>query len=190
MEESKAIALLRRRDVGGLEPLVRKYQAQAVQAAYLITHDRPLAEDVVQTAFLRVLDRIDGYDVNRPFRPWFMRIVVNAAIDTARRAARTPFDSNDNLPDSALLELVPDPAPGPEDAAVSSELRQAMHSALDVLPPAQRAAIVMRYYLGLDEAEMAGEMAVPEGTVKWRLHAARVRLRGLLANRKAGRRQV
>jgi DNA-directed RNA polymerase specialized sigma24 family protein len=48
----------------------------------------------------------------------------------------------------------------------------------------------MRYYLGLDEAEMAGEMAVPEGTVKWRLHAARVRLRGLLANRKAGRRQV
>ena len=188
MEETEAIARLRKRDIGGLEPLVRIYQGQAVQAAYLITHDRPLAEDVVQTVFLRVIDRIDGFDVDRPFRPWFMRIVVNAAVDAARRAARTPFGSNDDHADSALLDLVPDPAPGPEDATVSMELREAVHSALEALPISQRAVIVMRYYLGLNEAEMAGKMDVPVGTVKWRLHAARLRLRGLLANGKAGRR--
>lgn len=190
MEETEALARLRKRDIGGLEPLVRIYQGQAVQAAYLITHDRPLAEDVVQTVFLRVLDRIDGFDVNRPFKPWFMRVVVNAAVDAARLAARTPFGSNDDNADSSILELVPDPALGPEDATVSMELRESVHSALDALPLSQRAVIVMRYYLGLNEGEMAGKMDVPVGTVKWRLHAARLRLRGLLANRKAGHRRI
>jgi len=50
MEEQKAIARLKRGDIGGLEALVRKYQVQAVRTAYLITRDRALAEDIVQAA--------------------------------------------------------------------------------------------------------------------------------------------
>jgi hypothetical protein len=53
MEEQEAIARLKRGDIGGLEALVRKHQVQAVRTAYLITRDRALAEDIVQTAFLR-----------------------------------------------------------------------------------------------------------------------------------------
>jgi RNA polymerase sigma-70 factor (ECF subfamily) len=189
MDESEAIVRLKKRDLAGLEPLVEMYQAPAVQAAYLITGDRQLAEDVVQAAYLRVIDRIDGFDANRPFRPWFMRIVVNSAVDTVRGARRRSSGDNDDAV-SALLELIPDSSPGPEDAAASTELRPAVLSALDGLPPEQRAAIVMRYYLGLSEEEMVGRLAVPAGTVKWRLHAARSRLRSLLAARGSGRRHV
>ena len=55
-----------------------------------------------------------------------------------------------------------------------------MWDALEKLPPAQRAAIVQRYYLGMSEAEMAGSGNSPPGTIKWRLHAARRRLSKLL----------
>jgi len=79
-----------------------------------------------------------------------------------------------------LTDLLVDPSPGPADLAEAAETRQAIWSALGKLPPAQRAVIVLRYYLGLSEAEMADELACPPGTVKWRLHAARERLRRLL----------
>jgi len=67
MEEQEAIARLKRGDISGLEALVRKYQVQAVRAAYLITHDRGLAEDIVQAAFLRAYERIGQFDAGRPF---------------------------------------------------------------------------------------------------------------------------
>jgi RNA polymerase sigma-70 factor (ECF subfamily) len=54
-------------------------------------------------------------------------------------------------------------------------------AALGTLPVAQRVAVVQRYYLGLSEAEMSVAQACPPNTVKWRLHAARLRLRGLLS---------
>jgi RNA polymerase sigma-70 factor (ECF subfamily) len=76
--------------------------------------------------------------------------------------------------------LLADPAPGPDDLVEAAEIRQIVWNALGKLPPAQRAAIVLRYYLDLSGAEMADELACPPGTVKWRLYAARKRLRTLL----------
>lgn len=69
--EQQALARLKERDIGGLEFLVRRYQVQAVRAAYLVTRDRGLAEEVVQSAFLRAYERIEQFDARRPFRPWF-----------------------------------------------------------------------------------------------------------------------
>ena len=175
MEEQEAIARLKRGDVGGLEPLVRQYQVQAVRAAYLITRDRALAEDIVQAAFLRVYERIGQFDAGRPFGPWFLRSVANDAVKSVTRGKHQI-----SLETSSLADLVADPNPGPADMAEAAEVRQAVWTALDKLPPAQRAATVLRYYAGLSEAEMAGELACPPGTVKWRLHAARKRLRRLL----------
>lgn len=72
MEESRAIDRLRRGDVAGLEFLVRQYQIPALRAAYLITRDSALAQDVVQAAFLKAYERISQFDPNRPFGPWFL----------------------------------------------------------------------------------------------------------------------
>src|SRR5437867_2966684 len=89
MQESEAIALLKKGDIGGLEHLVLGYQMRAVRAAYLTTRDLALAEDIVQSAFLRVWERIEQFDAQRPFGPWFMRIVVNDALKATVRRDRT-----------------------------------------------------------------------------------------------------
>ena len=181
MEEQEAIARLKRGDVGGLEALVRQYQVRAVRTAYLITRDRALAEDIVQAAFLRAYERIGQFDAGRPFGPWFLRSVVNDAVKTAtRRQRQVSLEAGYEGEETSLADLLADPNPGPADLVEAAETRQAVWAALGKLPPAQRAAIVLRYYLGLSEAEMAGELACPPGTVKWRLHAARKRLRTLL----------
>jgi RNA polymerase sigma-70 factor (ECF subfamily) len=180
MEEAEAIARLKKGDVGGLEALVRGHQVQAVRTAYLITRDRALAEDIVQAAFVRAYERIGQFDLERPFGPWFLRIVVNDAIKAASRRERwIPLEAGVGA-EAVLADLLADPNPGPAELAEVVDTRRAVWEALGRLPPTQRAAIVLRYYLGLSGAEMAEELACPPGTVKWRLHAARSRLRVLL----------
>jgi len=179
MEEQQAIARLKQGDIHGLEVLVRKYQVPAVRSAYLITRDRALAEDIVQAAFLRAYERIDQFDASRPFGPWFLRSVVNDAIKAAdRRERHVPLEAEGEAPSSA--DLLADPGPGPEELAEAADTREAVWAVLGQLPPALRATIVMRYYLELSEIEMASNLARPRGTIKWRLHAARKRLRRLL----------
>jgi RNA polymerase sigma-70 factor, ECF subfamily len=177
MEEQQAIARLKQGDLIGLEALVTQYQALAVHAAYLIVADRSLAEDVVQSAFLKVAKRIDQFDAQRPFRPWFLRMVVNDCIKVARRQQRNL--SLDN-PSSNLLAWLTDPDPGPEQQVETMELRQSVWNALQQLPPEQRAVIVQRHFLEMDEAEMVRESKQPSSTIKWRLHVARERLKALL----------
>ncbi|HMA33873.1 MAG TPA: sigma factor, partial [Chloroflexia bacterium] len=101
MEEAETIARLRRGDIGGLEGLVRCYQAQAVGAAFLVCRDAAQAEDIVQAAFIRAYERIGQFDAARPFGPWFLRSVVNDALKAvARRERRAPLapDGADGAP--------------------------------------------------------------------------------------------
>ena len=175
MDERSAIARLKQGDIGGLETLVRGYQVRAVRAAALITHDRAQAEDIVQNAFIRAYERIHQFDETRPFGPWFLRSVVNDAVKAFSRSKVTVA-----LDDPGEPVMLSDPAPGPDELLERAETEAAIWQALAQLPPEQRAAVVLRYYLGLSEAEIADDQAAPKGTVKWRLHAARERLRGLL----------
>src|SRR6476659_8485830 len=92
LDERTAINQMQRGDIRGLDTIMRAYQVQAVRAAYLVTHDRGIAEDVVQSAFIRAYERIGQYDTSRPFGPWFMRSVVNSAVTAATRRGRlVPF---------------------------------------------------------------------------------------------------
>ena len=181
MEESdsNAVARLKSGDIGGLELLVRRYQLKAVRAAWLITRDRLLAEDLVQAAFLRVYERIDQFDSSREFAPWFMRSVINEALKTATRTGRSISWEENFDPANEPPELSSDQA-GPVELFEQAETRQAIGEALDRLPAVQRAAVVLRFYLGLSEAETAEQLGCPPGTVKWRLHAARQQLQTLL----------
>ena len=84
MEESEAIELMKMKKPQGLAWLVEKYQLRAVRAAYLITQDATLAEDVVQDKFVDLYRNVHSFDATRPFAPWFFRCVVNAAISATR----------------------------------------------------------------------------------------------------------
>ena len=175
--ERDAIQRLRDGEVAALEALVRRHQVQAIRAAYLVTYDRGLAEDVVQSAFVRAYERIHQLDPERPFAPWFLKSVLRDAIKAATRSARSvPLASAEGstLPGSA--DATSDPSARWERLETAMEVWHALAR----LTPEQRAAVVQRYYLGWSEAQMAEAIQRPVSTVKWRLHAARERLRLLL----------
>lgn len=181
MTEKEAIVRLKQGDIGGLELLVRRHQTEALRAVYLIVHDRATAEDIVQTAFIRVYDRIAQFDAQRPFRPWFLRSVINDALKvTTRQNRHLSLDAVLEEAETALADFLKEFRPNPDDLAEMIDTRRAVWQALEKLSPVQRAAIVQRYYLGLSESEMAAAADCAPGTIKWRLHAARNRLRILL----------
>jgi len=175
MTESDAIARLQRGDIGGLDTLVQMYQVRAVRAAYLVCRDPALAEDIVQSAFIRVYERIDRFDPSRPFAPWFLRIVTNDALKAAQRGERIVQldDHAASLPATWSHEEI-------EVHLEAMETSAAINDAIALLSPEQRAAIVLRYYLNLSDEEMSARLDCAPGTVRWRLHAARRRLRQLL----------
>jgi RNA polymerase sigma-70 factor, ECF subfamily len=182
MDETEAIARIKRGDITGLEELVLRYQARAVHAAFLIVQDGPTAEDLAQSAFLHAYQKISQFDDWRPFGPWFLQSVVNAAIKEANRQNRSVSLDDEDEDDSSrqIYEYLANPQPRPEEIMLKAETRQAVQHALVRLAPEQRAAIVMRYYLELSEAEMTRELHRPASTVKWWLHAAKKRLRQLI----------
>ncbi len=182
MEERQAIARLQRGDLSGLETLVDRYQVQAVQAACLIVQDRALAEDIVQNVFVVAAEKIHQYDPERPFKPWFFRSVVNASIKAANRQKRQVClheqGPGENI---ALADLLADSHPQPEEWLEQEEKRASIQQAIEQLPADERAVIVMRYFLDMSEAEMAGELQRPKSTIKYWLRTAREQLRKLLA---------
>ena len=181
MDEQQAIQQLKRGDISGLEILVNEYQVRAVRTAYLITRDVALAEDVVQDAFLQAYHSIRHFDQDRPFGPWFLRSVVNAAVKTAQKAARqiqaSPISDNSTLEDLLTTGV------SVEEQVETAEFQRQVWEAMQSLSPRQRAAIVQRYYLDMSEKEIAAELEAAPGTVKWLLHAARKNLRALLSER-------
>ncbi len=105
--------------------------------------------------------------------------MVNQALKVARNASRS--DSLDE--DPTFLNSLIDKAAGPEDEVLLMEMRYLMLSAIYTLPAKQRAALMMRYYLDMQEKEIAQALGWPLGTVKWRLHTARKKLRESLVPR-------
>ena len=154
------------------------HHTRAVRAADLIVRDTALAEDVVQSAFVRAYERIGQFESDRPFGPWFMRVVVNDAVKAVSRYERKVSFYEGDAED--LLARLADPSAGPHEMAEEAETRRRVWRAMEELPPAQRAVIVQRYYLGMSEAEMAQSGESPPGTIKSRLNTARKGLSKLL----------
>jgi RNA polymerase sigma-70 factor, ECF subfamily len=181
MDEHQAIARLKQGDPGGLEALVNRYQLQAVHAAYLIVRDRATAKDVVQAAFLQAAGKIGQFDDRRPFGPWFLRSVVNAAVKAARQSSHlASLDEEEEKEPFSQAAWLADPQPGPETQLEMNETSRSIWKALEKLSPEYRAAVVLRYFLDMSESEMVEKLGRPLTTIKWRLHMARERMKVLL----------
>lgn len=181
MNINDAIHRLKNGDIGGLEVLVKTYQVEAVRAVDLITRDVQQAQDIVQSAFIRVYHRIDQFDETRPFKPWFMRIVLNDALKQVTRHRQISLDKPLNLiSDLTLGDMLMHGDSSLDERMMMAETNAEIWEALGQLSPEQRAAIVLRYYLDMSEQEIAQTLDSPQGTIKWRLHKARQRLRELL----------
>ena len=151
--------------------LARDY-ATAYRTACLVLRDPHEAQDAVQEAFLRIWRFRDAIPVGEGRKAWLYRVVVNACISRVRaEGSRTGKDVG-----PAALEALPDLAPEPEQAAERSHLAGDVVAALAELPEHLRVPLVLRFYAGLSEKEIAVAIDRRPGTVKSRLHDARQRL--------------
>jgi RNA polymerase sigma-70 factor (ECF subfamily) len=161
--------LIRAAQHGSEEALAELYSAhwaRAHRAAYLVVHDAAAAEDIAQDAFLAAVDALDRFDRRRPFGPWLHRIVINRAIDWARREALRRKVAE---PDSQAS------SEGPAEA-VGGDLMEALAQ----LPAEQRAVVVLRHLLDYTPGEIAKMLDLPRGTVNSRLRRSLDRLRTLV----------
>jgi RNA polymerase sigma-70 factor (ECF subfamily) len=179
MDEMRAIRRLKHGDLGGLEILMEQYQVRAARAAFLITHDESIAQDVVQETFIRICQKIQQFDESCPFEPYLMGSVIHAALNAVRGSGK--FTSLED--ESGEVENLLDRAASVEDQVEFTQLQHEILDALSKLSPRQRAVIVQRYYLEMSEQEMALALDAAPGTVKWLLNAARERLRHMLGQK-------
>lgn len=131
--------------------------------------DRTIAEDVVQEAWFRAIERLDSFDATRPGGPWLHGFVVNCWREHARVNAR------EAPPDEGDVEQLADTS-----AAPWSE-RPLLARAIGALPDGFRAVLVMHDIEGYTHAEIAEQLGIEVGTSKSQLSRARAQLRRVLS---------
>jgi RNA polymerase sigma-70 factor (ECF subfamily) len=145
---------------------------RAYRTAWLILHNSADAEEAVQEAYLKVWRFRHALPPGDGMRPWFYRVLVNASISLLRRER----PRRDAVTKAAAQAATAEPARSPERDAIDAEAAGAVLEALADLPEYLRLPVVLRYWSGLTEREIATAVQRRPGTVKSRLHEAKRRL--------------
>jgi RNA polymerase sigma-70 factor (ECF subfamily) len=145
--------------------------SRAYRTAFLIVRNRSDAEEAVQDAFLRVWRFRDSLPEGPGREPWLYRVIVNACHSFLRRE----IPRRDRRADDSGVDRVTDPRT-PETIAADGETEAVIAAAIAGLPDHLRIPVVLRYWTGLSEREIAKAIQRRPGTVKSRLHEARRRL--------------
>lgn len=177
--EREWIEAARRGDAPAFEELVRRYQEIAFRTAYLVVGDADEARDAAQDGFLRAHAALGRFREGAEFRPWLLRIVANAARNRRRSASRRADLALRAFHDSASG----DAAPSPEVLLLADERRRELLAAINALRVEDRLVIALRWFVELNEEEMAAVLDCPRGTVKSRLSRATIRLRAAMGER-------
>jgi RNA polymerase sigma factor (sigma-70 family) len=154
--------------------LVERYAATARRVARGVLGDPDDADDAAQDGMLSALLKLEQYDARRPFGPWLLRIVANAATDRRRRRTVRRVEPLDpSLVGGGTR---------PDRIAERRALAQRLREALAELPARRRIAVVLFDVEGYSHAEIAQVLGIPEGTVRSEVFHARRRLRTLLVD--------
>jgi RNA polymerase sigma factor (sigma-70 family) len=160
-------------DDAALGALYDRFGRVAYGLALRVLHDRALAEDAVQEAFLAIWRSADTYRQERA-KPatWILTLVHRRAVDLVRREDRRRADPLEDAPEAAGDAV-------PEEAELRSR-RAAVQGALQQLPDEQRQTLELAYYGGYTQSELAERLGVPLGTIKSRMFTGLSRLRELM----------
>jgi RNA polymerase sigma-70 factor, ECF subfamily len=153
------------------ERLYRSSYSRLLGTLVGVLGDRASAEDCLHEAFEKAFRAWPSWRPDAPAEAWLHRIAINSAVSWQRRQRLREAGE-------VVRRLGrPTPPPDPADAAAQGDLAVALRR----LPAKQAAAIVLRHYHGYSNREIAYALGIPERTVASRLAAAKLRLRGLLA---------
>lgn len=156
-------------DEGALRELVRRYEGPVYGFLSRHTGGRDV-DDLYQETWIRVVRSAARFDPGKRFSTWLFQIAVNLCRDRARRATPEPTGLDG-------IELTARDSAEATDAALDA--RRLLRS----LPEAHRSVLVLRYYHGFSEDEVAEMLDCPRGTIKSRLHYAIARLKELVRER-------
>ena len=168
--------------------LVRRYQRRIFRLAFHLVRTGAEAEDVTQETFVRAYQALDRFDGRSEPFTWLYRIAVNLSLNTlrSRKASRDSTPSDDPRIEALLLETRPSQGGDPATATQQRQLAVALCDGIDLLSDTLRTTLILVCVDGLGHEDAAKILGCPEGTVAWRVHEARRKLREYLASRGFG----
>ncbi len=167
-------------DTAAFGELVRRHQERLYNTVYRLVENAEDAQDVVQEAFLHAYQSLDSFKGDSLFFTWLYRIAVNSAISLRRKRRVVLSIDGVRNGDMAIEPLDPSEASRPGHGLEQHEQERRVHRALARLSPEHRAVLVMKDMEGQKYELMAEVLQVPIGTIRSRLHRARLELRELL----------
>ncbi len=184
--EAHLIERLKAGDPDALEPLMARHGGRVYRVAYGITRNAADAEEVVQDVFVTLVRKIGDFEGRAALGTWLYRVATNAAL-IKRRGKRIQVEVSleDRLPafkedghrDGERSYLLLDWSLRPDQELLSSESRATLERAIEALPEHYRAVLVLRDVEELSNEETAEALGESVGSVKSRLHRARMALR-------------
>lgn len=174
------ITAARKGDANAFGVLVRRYQDRLYRTVARLVDNAEDARDVVQESFLHAYQALDSFKGDALFFTWLYRIAVNAAI-SQRRKRKAALSIHATFGGQGGVEPSdPSERNRPGHALEQAEREHSIRSALRRLSPEHQAVLVMKEMDGKKYEEIASALGVPVGTVRSRLHRARLELRELL----------
>ena len=147
--------------------LLQHYTPYVYRTAFAFLHDEQESEDIAQI-FLKVYRSIRELQDISAFNAWLKRIITNTCLDRLRKQRPTP------VPDTQLNQII-------EEKPQKWDQHLEMQEAINQLIPEYREALILREWQDYDYQEIAKLLSIPLGTVKSRIHGARVHLRKILS---------
>jgi len=172
-DDTNLVARMQGRDPRALAELYDRYGRVVYALILRVVRDTGIAEDLVQETFLRVWNRVHGFDAQKgSIGPWLLAVARNRAIDYLRSAGgreRNSVEYEETDHPALYTDM--------EKDILASDKARVVKSAMDKLSPNQRQVIEMAYFEGLSQTEMAERMGQPLGTVKTWVRSALKSLR-------------
>ena len=171
MTDADLVRRAREGDDAAFDALMKQHQEAVFRFAYLLLGDRDEADDLAQETFIRAFRMLFRFDLDRPLRPWLLKITANLAANRRRAAGRYV---------AALRRwflMTPNSEPKIEQEVIQNEQTNKLWDAVRQLAQPDQEVIYLRYFLELSEADTADTLGIAVGTVKSRVHRALARLR-------------
>lgn len=181
-DDATWVQRVRAGETDAFDILVRRYQTPIYNLLLRWLGDRDEAAEVAQDVFVAAFRALGRFRGEARFSTWLYQIAINQAKNRrkalARAATRVVHNSGD--PEDDRLDRIPDPRPDPSDQMERRQLQSVVQGAINGLDTDDALVVILRDLQQESYEEIARMLAVPEGTVKSRLHRARQALKARL----------
>ena len=178
LDDHTLIQLVLEGNTSAFDVIVRRYNTKVYSLAYRLLNSVEDAEDVAQDTFSQAFKGLGSFRGTSKFYTWLFRITYNLAISQRRK--RKPALSLNSQTDSQGEITLPSDDASPMKNMEDEEGKTLMEKALGLLSLDHRAGLVLKEIEGFSYEEIALSLGVPVGTVRSRLHRARLELRAIL----------